>query len=64
MIESMELLPTEVTAEMNPYLMRLVRAYHTTPIPSRHELLLNQYEMPVVDGWCNIKDIANEEIVS
>ena len=56
-----EQLPDNISPGMHPYLMRLVRAYHTTPIPSRHELLLNQSEMPITEGWCSMKGIAEQQ---
>ena len=60
----MDLTNHPVTPDMHPYLMRLVRAYHTTPVPSRQELLLNQYEMPVTEGWCSLKGLAEQQGIS
>ena len=40
-----ELLPVTITPDTHPYLIRLSQCYRPhTPIPSRQELLENQYE--------------------
>jgi hypothetical protein len=57
MVMNQQPLPTEINDQMHPYLMRLVRAYHTTPVPAKQELMYTRYQL---DGHLTMKLLAED----
>ena len=49
-----------VTNTTHPYLIKMIRAYNPTPIPSRQELMETQYQMPQIDGHLKLKDLCEQ----
>ena len=53
-----ELLPIHITSDTHPYAIRLAQAYRPhTPVPSRQELLENQYEQ---SNHCSLKGLTSQ----
>ena len=51
-------LPTHITSDMHPYLMRLVLAYQPhSPIPSRQQSMESGYQL---DGHCSIQGLTQQ----
>ena len=54
-----ELLPIHITPDTHPYAIKLSRCYSPhTPIPSRQELLENQYDIP--PAHCSLKGLTSQ----
>ena len=54
-----EMLPIYITKDTHPYAIRLAQAYRPfSPIPSRQELLENQYDRP--PSHCSIKGLTTQ----
>ena len=54
-----ELLPIHITPDTHPYAIRLAQCYRShTPIPSRQELLENQYDIP--PAHCSLKGLTSQ----
>ena len=53
-----EQLPCYLYGDEHPYLIKMVAAYKPhTSIPSRQEMLMNQYEQ---QSYCNIRALADD----